>query len=630
MTHAVHSGFKLTAISLIISALLACSPSDQSQSESTLSSSNSSTDQPLNIPAETQKTSSQAEAAQAFAALLKQYFDENLEMNPVQATMIGDKRYNDRLPNFLGEAYRNSSQTFQQNWLDKIQSVNRDELTEADQLSYDIFIYQRKQALEGMQYPGYYLPVNQFFSIPNFFAQMGSGKSMQPFKTVLDYDNFLNRIDDAIVLFDQAIENMKSGVEQQYTNPRVLMERVLPQLKAHTPENLEESVFWMPVKNMPESFTESDKARLTEAYRNSIQNKVIPAYQRLHDYIEKDYIPACRESYAQSALPGGKDWYNFMIKTHTTTDLSADEIHQFGLDEVARIREKMKAVKQEVGFEGSLNEFFQHLKTDSSFYYEDEKDVIAGYEAIRDRVNAKLPDIFDVMPKADYEVRAVEAYRAKSAAAAMYMPPSPDGSRPGIFYANVHDLSIQPKYGMETLSLHEASPGHHFQIAIQQEIGTLPAFRRFGGFTAYMEGWALYAESLGPELGLFTDPYQYFGHLDAEMLRAMRLVVDTGLHAFDWSREQAIQYMLDNSSMGETDVTSEVERYIAIPGQALAYKIGQHTIRNLRTEAEETLGDHFDIKAFHQAILSSGAVPLDVLKARIQKWIEQQTPSKEA
>jgi uncharacterized protein (DUF885 family) len=304
--------------------------------------------------------------------------------------------------------------------------------------------------------------------------------------------------------------------------------------------------------------------------------------------------------------------------------MTPEEIHELGLAEVARIRAEMEEVAKQVGFDGTLAEFFEFLKTDPQFFFESSEDVLAAYEAARVKINERLPEMFSVFPKADYEIRAIEEFRAESSAGAMYQGPSPDGSRPGIFYVNTFNLKAQPTYGVETLSIHEAAPGHHFQISIQQEVTGLPSFRRFGGYTAYAEGWGLYAESIGKELGLFTDPYQYYGRLNDEQLRAMRLVVDTGLHTKGWSREQVIQYMLDNSSLAETDIISEAERYIAIPGQALAYKVGQINLTRMRAEAEEELGEKFDIKAWHAQILTDGALPMAVLDAKNRRWIEAQ------
>jgi uncharacterized protein (DUF885 family) len=372
---------------------------------------------------------------------------------------------------------------------------------------------------------------------------------------------------------------------------------------------------------MPESFPAAERERLTAAYRARIAQDVLPAYRRLRDFVRDEYLPRSRDTVGYAALPDGRAWYAFLVKASTTTDLSPDRIHEIGLEEVTRIRAEMEVVKKQVGFEGDLSAFFKWLREDPRFYYSDPEALLAGYRDLQKKVNALLPRLFDVFPKADYEVRPVEAFRARSMSGAQYMAGTPDGRRPGVFYVNTYDLKAQPKYGMETLSLHEASPGHHFQISIAQEVTSLPKFRRFGGYVAFDEGWALYAESIGKELGVFTDPLQWYGRLSDELLRAMRLVVDTGIHAKGWSREQAIRYMMETSSMAESDVVAEVERYIAVPGQALGYKVGQLAITDLRREAERELGPRFDVKAFHRQVLVDGALPLDVLRTKLREWI---------
>lgn len=562
------------------------------------------------------------DAGEQLNALFQQYFQEGLELNPLQGTFLGMNEYNDKWVNFLSQDYRERNRAFESGWLDRVRQIDRSQLSGQDLISYDIFLYQQNQFLRGTEYPDHLIPISQFFSLPSFMATLGSGQSAQPFATVEDYDNWYRRMEGIPTTLDQAIVNMRAGVQADVVQPRVLMVKVLPQLQAMLVDDVEDSLFWQPIANMPKTFSDADRERVTAAYRERLTDSVLPAYRRLHDYINDDYLPATRDTVGTSALPDGRDWYNYLIATNTTTELTADEIHQFGLDEVARIRREMMEVADTVGFDGTLEDFFAMLKSNDDFYYDNEEDLLEGYRALQDTVNEKLPALFDVFPKADYEVRAVEPFRAESSAGAFYQRPTPDGSRPGVFYVNTFNLRAQPKYGMETLSLHEASPGHHFQIAIQQEITGLPAFRRFGGYTAFSEGWALYAESLGREMGMFTDPYQYFGRLSDEMLRAMRLVVDTGLHAKGWSREQAIDYMTANSDMAESDVVAEVERYIAIPGQALAYKVGQRAINELREEAETALGEDFDIRAFHRVVLTGGAMPLEVLKRRVRSWIE--------
>jgi len=563
-------------------------------------------------------------AAERLLTLVDQYFEENLELNPVTATFIGDHRYDDRLANSIGPEHRAADLAMERRYLAALGEIDPAELEGQNLLTYEVFRLGREEAIQGYEFPGHLLPVNQMFSIPSLVAMLGSGRSAQPFATVADYDNFLGRIDGFVVWVDQAIMNMREGVEKGVVQPCVIMEKVLPQLAAQVVDDVEQSLFWGPVGRMPDGFSEDERARLTESYGLAVTNKIVPAYRRLHDYIRDEYMAHCRDTVAWSALPDGARWYQYRARVSTTTTMNAREIHELGLAEVARIRAEMEQVRDEVGFEGDLAAFFAFLKNDDAFYYDDADQLLDGYRELKQRIDALLPALFSDFPKADYEIREVEAFRAQSSAGASYQRPAPDGSRPGIFYVNTHNLRAQPIYGMETLSLHEASPGHHFQISIQQELTDLPRFRRFGGYTAYVEGWALYAESLGRELGLFTDPYQYYGKLNDEMLRAMRLVVDTGLHTEGWTREQAIAYMLENSSLAESDVVAEVERYIAIPGQALSYKIGQLRILELRARAESKLGDKFDVKDFHSMVLRGGALPMAVLEARTDRWIETQ------
>jgi uncharacterized protein (DUF885 family) len=468
------------------------------------------------------------------------------------------------------------------------------------------------------------MPLNQFYSTPNFFVQLGSGDGMQPFVTVQDYDNWLKRIDGLVAWTDQAIVNMREGIRQGYTLPRVLAERTLPQLEAHVVARAEDSLFWGPIPKMPESFPAAERERLTQAYRAAIETKVVPSYRKLHAFIRDEYLPKARTTDGMQALPGGKEWYAYNVRTITTTDYTPEQIHQLGLDEVRRIHGEMQKVMERVGFKGTLKEFFAYMNSDPKFTWDTRDALIAGYVDIKNRVNPQLPKLFEILPKADYEVRAVEPFREKSAAGGQYFPPSEDGSRPGIFYANTYDLRARPKWAMEALSLHEGNPGHHFQISIQREQQGLPKFRRFGGYTAYIEGWGLYAESLGPDLGLYTDPYQYFGRLEGELWRAIRLVVDTGLHAKGWTRQQVLDYMNDNSSAAEARRVSEAERYMAIPGQALAYKVGQIKISELRARAEKELGPKFDVRKFHTAVLADGALPLDVLEQKVERWLQSQ------
>jgi uncharacterized protein (DUF885 family) len=406
--------------------------------------------------------------------------------------------------------------------------------------------------------------------------------------------------------------------------PTILMEKVLPQLESQITDDIGSSNFYTPVKDMPEDFSDEDRARLTVAYRDAIANKIIPAYQRLGNFIGDEYLSATRESVGISELPNGEAWYAWLVRFRTTTELTPAEIHQIGLDEVARIHGEMGAVIEEVGFEGDLQDFFDFLNTDDRFYFDEPEQLIQGYRDMEARVRSLTPALFDVAPKTGFEVRAVEPFRERSASGGSYRRGTPDGTRPGVFFANTYDIKARPKWAMESLFLHEAIPGHYFQIEVQQELEGVPRFRRFGGYTAFSEGWGLYAESLGKELGMYTDPYQYFGALNAELWRAIRLVVDTGLHSKGWSRQDVLDYMYANAPVKEARAVSEAERYMAIPGQALAYKIGQLKIRELRTRAEMALGEDFNVVDFHTLVLSQGPMPLTMLEQRVDRWIAEQ------
>ncbi|MFP5373947.1 MAG: DUF885 domain-containing protein [Gammaproteobacteria bacterium] len=566
-----------------------------------------------------------AAKAQRLDRLYEQYWEELLERNPLQATFQGDPRYNDRLPNFLTAEHRERSEDFTRKWLARIEAVGPQGLTGQDLLSYQIFVRNAKDALEGTRFPGWKQPINQFYNLASTVVQLGSGTSAQPFKTVKDYDNWRKRAANIPPIFDQAIANMRIGMADGVVQPRPLMEKVIPQLDALIKPRAEDTLFWMPIRNMPADIPAADKARITAEYRTMIEAELLPAYRELRAFIADEYMPATRTTHGMAALPDGKAWYAYNARNSTTTDLTPDQIHRIGLDEVARIHGLIKTeVMDEVGFKGSLQEFFDFMESDPRFQFESEEALLAYYRSLEDKVNVHVPKLFSLTPKAGFEIRPVEPFRAQSAAGGSYMRPSEDGSRPGVFYVNTYDLPSRQTWDAEDLFLHEAIPGHHFQLALQQELTGLPKFRRFGGETAFSEGWGLYSESLGKDLGLYTDPYNYFGYLQNELWRAIRLVVDTGLHSKGWTREQVIAYMLENSATAETPAISEAERYMAIPGQALAYKIGELKIQELRAKAEAELGPRFDIREFHAEVLKDGSVPLDVLEDKIERWIKSQ------
>jgi len=563
-------------------------------------------------------------------ALYHEFDEEMLALNPIFATFRGDHRFNDQWGphDFLSDEYAEAMFDLHQRYLAKLVEYDPDTISGQDRLNFDIFKFDRENAIEREEqgyndYEGL-TPVSQFFSVPNFLPMLGSGAVGQPFETPQHYDDWIKRSTGFVNHVDLSISKMREGVELGVVQPRILMEKALPQLSAQVVESPEVSAFYGPVARMPESFSEEDRARLTAAYEDHIMNVLVPAYAKLHDYINDEYMQHTRDTVGQADSPGGKDYYAFMVRESTTTNYTPEEIHEIGKREAERIFAEMEAIRDQVGFEGTMDEFFEFLRNDPQFHFKTEEEILTAYDELRDTIDPKLGALFGTLAKAPYVIKAVEPFRAESMAAAQYFPGTPDGSRPGIFYVNTYDLPARPKWFMEALSIHEANPGHHFQISISQEVEDLPAFRAFGGYTAYNEGWGLYAESLGKELGMYTDPLQYFGSLFGDIWRANRLVVDTGIHALGWTREEAIEYMAANSPITDTDVVAEVERYIAIPSQALAYKIGQLKIRELRNRAEEALGDDFDVRAFHDVVLTSGALPLFVLEAEVDRWIERQ------
>ncbi|TRX53965.1 DUF885 domain-containing protein [Thalassomonas sp. M1454] len=573
---------------------------------------------PVERTAETEK--------QALQLLFDNHFKATLDMSPIYGTYIGLTEYNDKFSAPISKESLAAELALEEDYLAQINNIDESLLSGQDLLSYQIFKRDREMAIKGAKFPSYLIPLNQMYGIHNSFATLGSGESAQPFKTVKDYDNFIKRSQGYVAYMDSVIVSMREGIKQGVVLPKPIVEKILPQLSAHVVKNAKDSVFYGPVNMLADNqdISASDKKKITKKYNDLILKTLAPSYKKFHDFIKNEYLAKARSTVGLSDLPNGKAWYEHQIEVNTTLALTADEIHKFGQEEVARILKEMKQVKETVKFEGDLPAFFEFLKNDEQFYWKTEEEVVKAYTDVKAKIEKSLPDLFEVFPKADYEVKPVEAFRAASSAGASYQSPAPDGSRPGVFYINTHNLKAQPKFLLETLSIHEAAPGHHFQITIQQEVEGLPMFRKFGGYTVFSEGWALYAESLGKEMGMFEDPYQWYGRLSDEQLRAMRLVVDTGLHAFGWTREQAIQYMIDNSSMAESDITAEVERYISIPGQAVSYKIGQREIRSLRNKASRALGQHFDIKKFHTQILIDGALPMPILEQKIDKWIDSQ------
>jgi uncharacterized protein (DUF885 family) len=572
-------------------------------------------------------------AAQNEGAKLAKLFHDsdeaNLRRNPVGAIFRGDLRYADRLGDFISDQYFAAEKAAGEADLAALARIDRSKLNPTDQIAYDVFKWQTEDSLKNYTPEilalAKVLPINHFSGFHTFYPTFASGEGAAPFKTVLDYDNSLKRHRDYVVFHDRAIGRFREGLAAGVVDTKLTIRNVIDQLDTQLATKPEESPFYRPVLHFPEGFPEGDKARLRAAYLASIRDDIYPVYTRLRNFLRDDYLPRARDGVGLVNMKGGDKLYQRLIDSTTTVSMTPDQIHTLGLGEVARIRSEMERIKTGVGHSGSLASFFEHLRTDPKFKPESREALRDGYYAIGRRVDARIREQFSTIPKSPLEIREVESFREKTAAGGSYQQGTPDGKRPGIFYYNAYDLPSRRVWGMETLYLHEGSPGHHFQISLAQENEALPAFMRFGGNTAYVEGWALYAETLWDELGVETDPYQRFGGLNDEMLRAMRLVVDSGIHAKGWGRDQAIDYMLANSGMSRTEATAEVERYIAIPSQALAYKVGALTILKLKARAQAALGTRFDPREFHAQVLMTGSLPMAVLEKKIDDWIRSKS-----
>lgn len=556
-----------------------------------------------------------------FNKLCNQYYEDYLKLNPVSATYAGDNRYNDLLPNDGSAAFLQTTKKFYKQYLDSLGNYKPEQLNANDRLSYDVLKDELETGLEGMKYHLEYMPFNQMFALPLTIGQFGSGTGAQPFKTVKDYDNWLKRTAAFSLWADTAIGNFKKGIKSGIVLPKALVVKMYPQMYSMVVTDPKKSLFYGPVEKLPKDFSEADKKRITTAYQQAIVNVIVPAYKRLGDFLKNEYLPKARTTSGFSSLPNGTAMYTYLVKQQTTTNKTPEEIYQTGLKEVTRIRSLMDSVKNKTGYKGDLKSFFEYMKTDPKFMpYKTPAQVLAAFDNIHQRMEPNLKKMFTNVPKTPFEIRQTEAFRAASASAE-YNQGSADGKRPGIFYVPILDATkFNTTSGMESLFLHEAIPGHHYQISLTQENTALPEFRRFGFQNAYVEGWALYCESLGKELGLYTDPYQYMGALGDEMHRAVRLVVDVAIHTKNMTREQAIKYMMDNEAISEEGATAEIERYMGIPAQALSYKTGAMKIQELRARYEKELGPKFKIAEFHNQVLKDGSLPLNVFEAKMDVW----------
>lgn len=572
------------------------------------------------IPETTSDTELRSNNAE-FVRLLEAYNQEGYELYPMIATNAGDPHYNTAFPEFLSANYKAKKKAYYESYKNKLSQIDVESLNSTEKMSYDVLNWDLDINLEAMTFKKDLMPVDQMWSKNLDFNQLASASNAQPFKTVKDYEDWMTRVDNYLVWLNSTITNMKTGITEGYVLPKPLIKKIIPQFVTLAGGAIEDHLYYAPVKVIPDSFTQDERDAITTDYSAMIKDKLMPAHQKMVDFLTNEYLPNGRESSGIDATPLGADYYSHQIKLYTTTNMTADEIHQLGLNEVARIRSEMEAIKKEVGFEGNLNEFFEHVRTKESLMpFTERSQVIAFYDSIHDVMKPQINKLFGKQPITAFEVRRTQPFREKSAAA-NYSAGSLDGTRPGIFYTPIPYVEQYNIFDKESLFLHEAIPGHHFQIALQQENKELPDFRKTLWYSAYGEGWALYTEAMGKELGIFKDPYLYFGMLSSEIHRAIRLVVDTGLHSKGWTREQAIQYSLENEAESEASITSEIERYMANPGQALSYKIGQLKLIELRERAAKALGDKFDIREYHNQVLETGCIPLQLLEDKIDAWI---------
>ena len=567
----------------------------------------------------------QASAHYRLFQLFKESDEAYLKRNPLQAIYRGDYRYADRIGDLFSDAHYQAEKAAAEHDLAALAGISRSELNADDQLAFDVFEFTTKDTLRGLQPDLLPLtearPMNHFYGLHTEYPTVSSGQGGAPYAKVADYENGLKRNEDFARNVDEAIAQWKKGEAEGVVDTKLTVRNMIEQLDNQLKLKPQDSPYWGPLRAFPGGISTAEQARLTDEYRRSITTVVYPALQRMRDFLKTEYLGHARDGVGLLTMKGGDRLYAYQVQSSTTLPMTPEQIHQLGLSEVSRITKGFEAVQAEVGFKGTLQQFFDHMRTDKKFQPTTRAQLQNDFYRIRTAVDAKVPQYFSLVPKTPLEIRPYPPYREKFEAGGSYDAGTPDGKRPGTFYFNAYDLPARFIWEETTLFLHEGEPGHHFQISLAQEDKALPSFMRFGGNTAYVEGWALYAETLGYDMGFYKDPYQRFGTLNDEMLRAMRLVVDTGIHAKGWTRDQSISYFLANSGESRTDATAEVERYIAIPSQAVAYKLGSLTIQRLRDKAKAALGDKFDIREFHAQVLGSGALPLAILETKIDRWI---------
>ncbi|WP_020653575.1 DUF885 domain-containing protein [Massilia niastensis] len=572
--------------------------------------------------ARTQSSAADSQASKQLNKLADEYYDALARFEPVFATEGGDNRFIDQLGLSISPKNRERQFALYRGYLKRLQAIPRERLNGRDQTSHDILKFELDTALRLAAFPEHLLPLDQMVSMPVILANYASGQGAQPLSTVKDYKAYLNRLSQLAPHIDQSIANMREGIKAGIVHPREPMQSALPQFQQLVAETPEASIFYTPVKNMPEGFAAADRRSLAESYRKTIGGKLNPALARLASFMEKEYLPATRTTAGWGALPNGAAWYQARVAAMTTTDLTPEQVHQIGLKEVARIQGEYAVTGPKMGYDGPAAGLPRWVSEQPKYKpFTSDKQVIDVFRDLDAKVRTKLPALFTLMPKSPLDLR-LEPELSRATASDHYTPPAVDGSRPGVFWSVVNDPKQYGSTGMVTLYLHEGQPGHHFHIALVQELG-LPNFRKFGGNNAFTEGWALYAETLGKEMGLFEKPEDYFGHLNDEMLRAARLVVDTGMHAKGWSREQGIKYFQDTLGYSEHEARAQIERYMVWPGQALGYKIGSLKIVELRKRAEAAMGGRFSLQKFHEIVLGEGTLPLAVLETKVDRWIAE-------
>ena len=557
-----------------------------------------------------------AAPADDFAALLDEAWEWQLGEYPVFASRLGDRRFNSRWTDLSVDAHERRHEQ-RRELLRRLRAIDPALLGEDDRLNYDLFGRDLENDVAGHRFRNYLMPMSQRGGVQSL-ESTAEGLRLQ---NAADYDDWLARMAAVPEVIEQTMELQEAGRKDGRMPPKILMQRIPAQIDAQLVETAAESPFYKAFETMPDSIEAEEQERIRQAAAAIIEDDIVPAYRRFSRYFDDTYLPASRDSIGAAALPNGEEFYEHRARVFTTTSMTPDDIHRLGLDEVARLRGEMQLIIDELEFRGSFQDFLQFLRNDPQFYYDTPEELFDAYLAICKRIDPELVRLFGKLPRMPYGLRAIPDNIAPDTTTAYYNRPAADGSRPGYYYVNLYRPDVRPKYEMEVLSVHEAVPGHHLQIALQMELPDMPEFRRYSGFTAFTEGWGLYSESLGYDLGLYKDPYSRFGALTYEMWRAVRLVVDTGMHYKGWTRQQAIDFFKDNAAKTELDIVNEIDRYISWPGQALAYKIGQLKILELRRKAEQTLGDDFDIRAFHDELLSGGALPLEVLETRMNRWL---------